>query len=319
MIEYFLLILGLFLLYKGADYLVDGSSLLAKKWGISSLVVGLTIVAFGTSLPELIVNIFASLQGNADVSYGNIIGSNMFNVLFILGLAAVLIPLKVQNSTVWREIPFALLAVIVFFILSNKSYFNGSNLLTRVDGFILLLFFFLFLYYIFTLIQAKTTTSADTLEKKSNYSLPIISLMIVGGLAALYFGGKFTVNSAVAIARQMGISELLISSTIIAGGTSLPELVTSVIAALRKEMDLSVGNIVGSNIFNIFLIIGVSAVISPLTPPPGINFDFIILLIAATLLFLFMFIGSKYKLDRWQGAVFLVLYVVYVIFIINRG
>jgi len=319
MLEYLGVVLGLVLLYKGADYLVNGSSFLAQRWGVSSLVIGLTIVAFGTSMPELVVNIFASLKGNAEISYGNIVGSNIFNILFILGIAAILVPLKVQRSTVWKEIPFALLAVLALLFLSNEKILNSSaiNTLTRVDGVILLVFFLIFLYYIFRLM--KETKNNVNNEVKNQHSPLAIFLMIAGGLAALYFGGKITVQSAVAIARQIGISDLLISSTIIAGGTSLPELVTSVVAVLRKEMDLSVGNIVGSNIFNIFWILGVSAAISPLTVPVGINFDFLVLLLATLLLFIFMFIGTRNKLNRWQGVVFILLYAAYVVMIIGRG
>ena len=319
MIEYIYLILGLALLYNGAGYLVEGSSSLAKKLGISALVIGLTVVAFGTSMPELIVNVFASLKGNAEVSYGNIIGSNIFNILLILGLASVIKPLAVQRSTVWKEIPFALLAALVLFAMSNKLLLGGAaNNLTIADGLIMLFFFVIFLYYVFELAKDKPKESNMEIEVKKHSSTAIF-LMIIGGLAALFIGGKLTVAGAVAIARQIGISELLISSTIIAAGTSLPELVTSVVAAIKKEMDLSVGNVVGSNIFNIFLIMGVSSLISPLAVPAGINFDFIFLTATTLLLFIFMFIGKKHELDRWEGAMFLLMYVAYVAFIIRRG
>ncbi|MDD4897900.1 MAG: calcium/sodium antiporter [Methanocellales archaeon] len=311
--------MGLALLYKGADYLVDASSNLAKRLGISSLVIGLTIVAFGTSMPELIVNVYSSFQGNADVVYGNIIGSNICNILMILGLAALLMPLKVQSSTVWKEIPFALLAAITLFILSNETFFNlaNTNSLTRTDGIILLFFFIIFLYYVFGLTKCKEE-SAIGVEVHKHKGI-ILFFMMAGGFAALFIGAKLTVDSAVNIARQFGVSDLLISSTIVAVGTSLPEMVTSAMAALKKEMDLSLGNIVGSNIFNIFFIMGVSAVISPLAVPVGINFDLIILIIATILLFIFMFSGTKHKLDRWEGIIFLLLYVVYIAIIITRG
>ncbi len=320
MLDYLLLILGLALLYKGADYLVEGSSSLAKRLRISSLVIGLTIVAFGTSMPELIVNVFASIKGEAAVSFGNIIGSNIFNILLILGMAAVIVPLTVKKSTAYKEIPFALLAVAVLFVMSNKSFFFGypGNVLTLADGIIMLIFFIIFLIYILGLIRAGKKNHHEEPETKHHPLFKLI-LMIMGGLVALFLGGEFTVRGAVSIARQLGISELLISSTIVAAGTSLPELVTSVVAAIRKEMDISVGNIVGSNIFNIFLIMGVSAVISPLTVPSGINYDFIFLGAATVGLFAVMFIGTKRKIDRWEGITFLLMYAAYLAFLIKRG
>ncbi|MDD2665805.1 MAG: calcium/sodium antiporter [Methanocellales archaeon] len=320
MLEYLGLILGLALLYKGADYLVDASSSLAKRLGISSLVIGLTIVAFGTSMPELIVNVYSSFQGNADIAYGNIVGSNICNVLVILGIAALLMPLKVQSSTVWKEIPFALIAALTLFAMSNEAFFNlaSTNSLTRTDGVVLLFFFMIFLYYVFGLTRSKQGESAIGVEVHKHKGI-ILFFMMAGGFAALYVGGRLTVDSAVNIARQFGISELLISSTIVAVGTSLPELVTSFMAALKKEMDLSVGNVIGSNIFNISFIMGVSAVISPLAVPVGINFDFIVLIIATILLFIFMFSGTKRRLDRWEGMILLLLYVVYIAVIVVRG
>ncbi|HLC95784.1 MAG TPA: calcium/sodium antiporter [Candidatus Nanoarchaeia archaeon] len=318
MIEYLSLIIGLALLYKGADWLVEGASALAKRLGISALVIGLTIVAFGTSMPELIVNIFASIQGKADVSFGNIIGSNIFNILFILGIAGLLTPLTVQKSTVRKEIPLGMVAVIVLFIMSNKALFNSNfqNTLTKTDGIILLLFFALFLLYIFNLL--KHSAKNETLDIKKYSSLKLFFL-ITGGLIALFIGGKFTVDGAVSIARQLGVSELLISATIIAGGTSLPELVTSIVAAIRKEMDISVGNIVGSNIFNIFFIMGISVVIAPLPAPLGINMDFLVLGITTLLLYLFMYSGKRHTLDRWEAAIFLLLYAAYTTLVIYRG
>lgn len=317
MLEYFLFAAGFILLLKGADFLVDGASALAKKLGISALAIGLTIVAFGTSMPELVVNIYASIQGQPDVSYGNIVGSNIVNILFILGLAAVLSPLKVKKSTVWKEIPFSFLAVLTFFFLSNKSFWdNGAqNILARTDGIILLLFFALFMYYIIELVKkSKNHTTAI-----KDYSLRLSILMIIGGLVALNIGGKLVVDGAVFLARQIGFSELFISATIVAIGTSLPELVTSVVAALKKEYDLSVGNIVGSNIFNIFFIMAITSILSPVQVPAAINADFAFLFLATLALFAAMFIGKKHKLERWQGIVFILLYFLYVLFLFWRG
>ncbi len=294
---------GLVLLYKGADWLVRGAASLARKFGISPLVIGLTVVAFGTSMPELVVNVFAA--GNSGVTYGNIVGSSILNILLILGIAGAITPIVVKKSTVWKEIPFALLGAAILWILSD-------NILSRVDGAILISLFIIFLLYILRLLKR-----APKGGSKENYSS--LGLLIVGGLAALLLGGKLTVDGAVSFARQIGISEFLISSTIVAAGTSLPELVTSVVAVARKEMDISVGNIVGSNILNLFFIMGISAMISPVTVPMGINLDFIVLLAASILLFLFMFSGTRHRLDRWEAVLFLVLYLGYLLMVIYRG
>ncbi len=322
MIEYILFVAGIALLIKSADYLVDGSSSLAKKFGVSSIVIGLTIVAFGTSMPELIVNIIASLKGSGDIAFGNIIGSSMANTLLILGIVALITNLKIKKGTTWKEIPFSFLAVLVLLVFSISSLLNksGRDFLSRTDGIILILFFSIFLYYIFEMTKKdmKIKKSSNDLEIKKHSNL-VISLMIIGGVIGLFLGGKWTVDGAVIIARTFGLSEFLISSTIIAAGTSLPELITSVVAVLKKNVDLGVGNIVGSNIFNIFWVLGLTAIINPLRFSEFIRIDLIILLFATFLLFLFMFLGKKHKLEKWQGATFLLIYISYIIYIIIRG
>ncbi|PQV43160.1 calcium/sodium antiporter [Methanohalophilus euhalobius] len=318
MISYLLIILGIVFLYMGGNWFVEGASALAKRLGISSLVIGLTVVAFGTSAPELIVNIMASFQENSGMAFGNIIGSNLINTLLILGLAGVIAPLSVQSSTVWKEIPLSMLAVLVLVVLSNKIALadDSINVLTRVDGLILLFFFLIFVYYIFESIKNNKVSPSNKVEKYSGMN---ILLMLIGGLTSLIIGGRMTVDGAVSIARDMGISDFLISSTIIAAGTSLPELVTSVSAAIKKEMDISMGNIIGSNIFNIFLVMGISSTISPLMVPTGVNTDLSILAIATFLCFLFMFTGKKHSLERWEAIIFVTMYIGYVLFIIQRG
>lgn len=320
MLEYALLAVGFLLLLKGADALVDGSSSLAKKIGVQPLVIGLTIVAFGTSMPEMAVNILAAFRGAADISFGNILGSNIANILLILGISSLIIPLKVQHSTVWREIPFAMLATIVLFVQSHKNYFNGSGAatLTRTNGLVLLCFFALFLYYVYTVAKNKPHEELEGVETKYN-SLPVIFSVILASLVALYFGGRWVVDGAVAIAKLLGLSELFISATIIAIGTSLPELVTSIVAARKKEFNLSVGNIIGSNIFNIFLVMGVTATIAPAAVPAGISTDFFFLFGATIALFAAMFIGRKHELERWQGGLFLIGYAMYLAFLLIRG
>ena len=321
MIEYILFVIGIILLLKGADYLVDGASALAKKLRVPTLVIGLTIVAFGTSMPELVVNIIAALKGSGDIAFGNIVGSNIFNILLILGVASVMRNLKVQHSTTWKEIPFSLLAVVVLFVFAGKLFLDKLNIhsILRVEGIILVLFFIIFLYYVFELARRNKNKLEDNKLEIKKLSHWKIWLYILGGLVALYFGGKWTVDGAVSLARLIGISEYLISLTIVAGGTSLPELVTSVIAARKGDADLAIGNIVGSNIFNIFWILGVSAIITPIILPAFAIADLVVLLGTTLLLFLFMFIGKKHELERWQGVIFILLYVAYVYYLIIRG
>ncbi len=321
-IKIILFFLGIILLIKGANWLVKGSSSLAKKLGVSTLVIGLTVVAFGTSMPELIVNLLAAIKGSGEVAFGNIIGSNISNILLILGITAFICNVRARHSTVWKEIPFALLSVLVLFTLSNK-FFNGTRifLLNWTDGLILLFFFGIFLYYASELTQIKKSKKKKKKEKINTEKLSNkkISLLIFLGLIALYFGGIWTVNGAVFIAQQFGLSEFLISATIIALGTSLPELVTSITAALKKEVDLAIGNIVGSNIFNILWVFGITSLIAPIKIPRFINLDLAILLITTLLLLLFMFTGKKQQLEKRHGIYFIVLYILYILFIVLRG
>jgi len=297
--------------------LVDGSASLAKKLKIPAIVIGLTIIAFGTSAPELVVNIFAGAHGQSDIAIGNIIGSNIVNILLILGLAAVIFPLKIQNNTTYKEIPLALLAVIVMVIVSNDLLIDvvNENLISRTDGLILLLFFIIYLYYIYS-ISKKSTDNESAIQLYHN-GLSI--LMMAGGLAAMVIGGRWIVNGATEIARLLGMSEAMIGLTIVAIGTSLPELAASTVAAYKKQADIAVGNIIGSNIFNIFWILGLSATIRPLNFNVAMNTDLIILLATMLLLFVALFVGKKHFLDRWQGAIFIVMYVFYLIFQIYRG
>lgn len=318
-LTYILFFIGFALLIKGADLLVDGASSLAKRLGISALVIGLTIVAFGTSAPELIVNILASINGNTDIAIGNILGSNIANILLILGISAVIYPLAVKKGTVWKEIPLAFLAVIVLAFMANDAWIDNSpfSALTRIDGFILISFFIIFLYYVFGISKAE---SADTVETTPcTYSLWRSSLMIGGGLLGLVIGGKWIVDGAVAFATGLGVSEALIGLTVVAVGTSLPELATSAVAAYKKDVDIAVGNIIGSNIFNIFWILGVSAIIRPLPFSPMLASDVFVTVLATLLLFIFLFVGKRHILERWQGVCFVTLYVGYVVYLVFRG
>lgn len=309
------LLAGFVILIKGADWLVSGASSLARKYGIPDLVIGLTIVAFGTSAPELVVSVFAAVQNYQDIVFANVIGSNFFNLFAILGIAGLITPLAVQSSTVWKEIPFSLLALIVIFLLGNEFLSGSLKLISRVDALILLIFFCLFLLYIYR--QMKADVSDAVVPDRQLPGIKI-GLFIILGLGGLILGGRIVVNNAIELAEAFGVSEKIIGLTIVAAGTSLPELATSVVAAYRKNNDIAVGNIIGSNIFNIFLILGISALIRPINYNMSFNTD--IYLVAAGTIFLFMamFLGGKRKLDRWEAGLLLIAYIAYTVFLINR-
>lgn len=315
LLQIILLILGLALLIKGADWLVDGATALAKRYKISDLAIGLTIVAFGTSAPELVVNAFASIQNHQDIVFGNVIGSNNFNLFIILGIAGLITPLAVQSSTVWKEIPVSFFAIGILFVLTNDFIFEDANVLTRVDGFILLFLFVLFLYYVYK--QLRTDTSEQKAVEKS-YTTVKIWVFIVLGLTGLVVGGRLVVINAVEIATILGMSEKVIGLTIVAAGTSLPELATSVVAALKKNNDIAVGNIIGSNIFNIFFILAVGSIIRPINYDQLFNIDLYILAGGTIFLFIAMFTGQKKKLDRWEAGILLISYICYLVYVVGK-
>ncbi|MCK4626514.1 MAG: calcium/sodium antiporter [Phycisphaerae bacterium] len=310
------MVAGLVLLIAGAEVMVRGASSLAKKMSISEIAIALTVVAFGTSAPELVISIFAAGGGQPDIVFGDVIGSNMANTLLILGVAGLIYPLSVQKSTVWKEIPFLLLATLVVFLLVNDSWggAGAANLLSRTDGLVLLGFLAIFLIYTFGISKIELADQYDVVT----YSYRASVLMIVGGLTALFFGGRFTVSGAVDIATQLGVSEKLIACTIIAGGTSLPELATSAIAAYRKRCDIAVGNIVGSCILNLLMVLGVSGMVYPIAYSPSFNVDSLALIAATVILFLTMFTGKKRKLDRWEAVLLIMGYVAYVGYLLHR-
>jgi cation:H+ antiporter len=284
-----LLLVGFAILIKGADFLVNGASSIAKKNGISNLAIGLTVVAFGTSLPELIVSLFAAIDGKNDASFGNVIGSNTFNLLFILGISGIIFPLSVQRNTVKYEVPLSLLAAIILFAVVNDTLLWGSdsNIMGRIDSLILMAFFALFLYYIYrTMSNTVEMEEGEPIKLYSNY----ISVgMIIGGLAFLIGGGKLVVDNAIEIAAHFGLSEKFIGLTILAAGTSLPELATSAVAAYRKNTDIAIGNVVGSNIFNIFFILGLTGLVHPMEYSVAMNMDIYVLCASTVLLMIFMF------------------------------
>jgi cation:H+ antiporter len=312
-----LIIAGFALLIKGADWLVDGASALAKKNNISDLAIGLTIVAFGTSAPELVVNTFAAFDNHSEIVFGNIIGSNIFNLLAILGIVGLITPIVVQSSTVWREIPMSLFAALLLFLLCNNVFFESAHFqLSRWDGAILFVAFLGFLFYVYK--QMKTDPSANAQTSGKQLSTLKIWVFIIIGLTGLIVGGKIVVNGATKIAETLGVSQKIIALTIVAAGTSLPELMTSVVAALKKNSDIAIGNIVGSNIFNILLILSVSSFIRPIDYNPVFNTDLMILTGGTLLLFSAMFTGKKQKLDRWEAALLLIAYIAYTIFLIYK-
>lgn len=316
MLTYFLFVLGFIFLIKGADYLVDGASAIAARLSIPHIVIGLTIVSFGTSAPELIVNLMASLNGNSDLSLGNIMGSNISNILLILGISGTIYPMTLKRATVWREIPFALLAVVVLLFTANDAFFDGHpfNIVSRIDGAVFILFFIIFMYYTFGISKIANDT-----EKVEDHSIPMSLGMIIIGALGLALGGDWIVKGATQIGLAFGLTEKLIGLTIIAIGTSLPELATSAVAAYKKNADIAVGNIVGSNIFNIFFVLGITSFVSPLNYNVNLNFDISIVIFATIILFFSAFVGKKHALDRWQCMMFLVFYIVYMSYVVIRG
>jgi len=316
---------GFVFLIKGADFLIDGASLIAKKFGISAFVVGLTIVAFGTSVPELVVNISASLHGSSDIAIGNILGSNIANIFLVLGVSAVMIPVVVKRRVMQKEIPISLLAILVMAFIANDSLVDPgeTSMISRDDGIILIAFFMFFLYYVYTI--ARKGKPKKEVEQFGHEKFALSDglkpfLYIIIGLAGLVLGGDWVINGAISIASYAGVSESLIGLTILAIGTSLPELVTTVVAVGKKKSDIAVGNIIGSNIFNIFWILGVSAIILPIPFDASMNFEVLTVVLATSLMIVFLkYVGEKYQINKWQGMVFLTFYTIFLLLIIMRG
>ena len=313
-IDYLLFLPGFYLLIKGADILVEGASSLAKRLKVSDLVIGLTIVALGTSAPELAVNISASYKGQTGIAISNVLGSNIANILLILGVSSIIRNVTVKENTVWKEIPFSLLAAIIVFLQANDVFFGAGtkNQISRNDGLEMLAFFIIFLYYIFSI--AKEENIFEDEIPKLQLSLGKSILYIIVGLILLPLGSDWVVNGAVRVAKFFGISEAYIGLTIVAIGTSLPEMATSIVAAYKKNSDISIGNVVGSNIFNVFLILGISSVIRPLEFSTKNNVDVVMTVLASLILFFSLFVGKKHEVERSQGILFLLIYIIYLIF-----
>lgn len=318
-LELLLLLIGFVLLIKGADFLVEGASGLAKRVGVSDLVIGLTIVSFGTSAPEVIVSLLSAIRGNTDLALGNIIGSNIANILLILGIAATIYSLRIKSTTVSKEIPLVLVASVSLFLLANDSLFEGTlgSAVTRVDGLMLLMLFAIFMYYIWGLSRRGDKVHPENVHRLSPARAAVY---ILGGIVGLALGGNWIVNGATTIAQALGVSQALIGLTIIAIGTSLPELATSAVAAWKKNADIAVGNVVGSNLFNILFVLAITSIVRPLPFAPSLNFDIIIMIGAAALLLTAAFTGKKKRaIERWEGILFLLLYAGYLVYLVLRG
>ena len=343
MIDVLILIAGLALILLGANYLVDGASAIAKRWGISEFIIGMTIVGIGTSTPEMVVSFLSAAQGNADIAVGNVIGSNIFNILMILGITALIMPLPLTGNNIKKDIPFALLAAATLIFAGADIMLDGApaNIISRTDGLMLLSLFGVFMAY--TIYSSQTSTGmslqspAGISQNNASSTLPdstslpdssegeikqrpiwLALIMVVGGLAGLIYGGDLFVASSTALAKMLGVSDAVIAVTIMAGGTSLPELASCVVAAMKKNADLALGNVIGSNVSNVFLILGGSAVIHPLGMSNIGFFDLGTLLLATVLLFIAAFTFRKRSLDRMEATIFVLLYIGYIILTLNK-
>lgn len=316
MIEYLFFVIGLFLLIKGADFLIEGASDMASRLGISKLIIGLTVVAIGTSAPELFVNIIVAIKGESDIAVGNIIGSNIANILLILGIMLFASNIKIEKEALKKEIPYSFLITLLLLFFALTTVTKGhNNSLSLIEGLILMGFFVLYINRMYKLSKKKEIKHKIKFENKKPF-ITIANLIL--GILGLYMGGELVVNSSIFIATNLGVSEYVISLTIIAIGTSLPELVTGIVSVVKKQAEMGVGNIIGSNIFNMLWVLGLTAVIRETTFPAYASFDIIFLLIATNLLFLFAISQNENKLKKIHGASFLIIYAAYVLFLFLR-
>lgn len=319
MLNILLLIGGLALILVGANGLTDGAAAVAKRFHISDLVIGLTIVAFGTSAPELVISVISALHGSAELAIGNVVGSNIFNVLVIVGCTALVLPIQIGEGTLSKEIPFVILASLVLFVCANDVMLDGAatNVIDRSDGLLLLAFFLIFMSYTFAIARSGTAEEAEG-EKVKPMPVWKSTVYIVGGLAGLIFGGQFFVDGASGIARSLGVSESMIGLTLVAVGTSLPELATSIAAALKKKPGIAIGNVIGSNLFNIFFVLGCSATVFPLPMGKINNFDLWVMIASAMLFWLVGWFFKKRTITRGEGGLLVVCYIVYTAYLIAK-
>lgn len=317
LIECLLLIVGLALVVLGADFLVDGASSIAKRFGVSDFVIGLTIVGMGTSAPELVVSFIGALQGNGDIAIGNVVGSNIFNVFMILGATALILPMDITPMNRKKDIPLNIAITLIFIALGmSRTLFGiGDDVLGRLDGAILLV---LFAAYIYMCFRFDTANQTESTENEKVIKPALAAVLIVAGLAGLVFGGRMFVNSATSIAKMLNVSDKLIAITILAGGTSMPELVTCIVAAFKKKGQLALGNILGSNVFNILLILGGSALIHPLSMAGMSYVDLGALLLSSLVIWASIHTNKKNQLDRADGLLLLILEAAYMTFLIIK-
>ena len=313
-----LLFFGLLVLIKGAGFLVEGASSVAKRFGISPLAIGLTVVSLGTSMPELLVSLMSGLQGRSGLAVANVIGSNIANVLLVLGVAAMIRPLPVRNSTVVSEIPFSLSAALLLGFLANAHLFTDIPVLSisQLDGAILLFFFLLFMIYVY---KSSVTKESPVSQVEPKGNMVRASVLMLLGAVGLYFGGQWVVDGAVGLAQTWGINDALIGLTIVAVGTSAPELVASAVAAYRNQTDIAVGNIVGSNILNLLWVLGVTSSIVELPFEVVSNMDLLVVIGSSALLILALISSKKYTVNRFHGALFVSLYLAYLTYVVIRG
>ncbi len=311
-----LFLVGLFLIVKGADFLTDGASAVARKLKVSTLVIGLTIVAFGTSLPELVVSTISSMEGHGDMSMGNVVGSNIFNTLAIVGITALFLPIYCKKDLLIRDIPMNIIVSIMLMVL--VFFIDGTNVLTRTEGIALLVVFAIYLWATFYTSMKKSKQAEEEAEYKG---MPMwkAGLLICIGLAFLVLGGNWLVDGASGIATKLGVSESIIALTIVSAGTSIPELATSVVAARKGDADMAMGNVVGSNIFNILFILGVASTLSPITMGDIGYIDFVFMIASVLLLALFGFFGKQHKINRWHGMVLTATIIIYYVYLIVQA
>ena len=315
LVQTLILIGGLILILLGANYLVDGSSSIAKKFGLSEFVIGLTIVGIGTSSPEMVVSFMSAIQGKAEMAIGNVVGSNIFNTLIILGIPALISPLTITRNNIRKDIPVNFFVTILLLLLGmNFSIFKfGENVISRFDGIILLA---VFAWYLWSSFRSDNGDETEEGEEIKTRNIPVSILMIVGGLGALVFGGRLFVNSATALAQMFGVSDKFIAITVMAAGTSMPELATCIVAALKGRGQLALGNILGSNIGNILLILGGSALIHPLSFSGMTIVDIIAVAICPIFIYLCAFLFRKKEIDRAEGIIFLLTEAAYMWYLI---
>ena len=318
MLEVVLLVLGFLFIVKGADFLVDGSSSLAKRFGISDIAIGLTIVAFGATSPEFMVNVFAGLSGKSQIALSTALGNNIISILLILGIAALIHPLRISRDVAVTEIPLVLLASLVLGILANDRFFDyaESSTISRTDGLVLIAFFVIFIHHIFEIARSRFQERKPAEIQIHNTWRSL--LLIAVGFLGLYLGGQWVLRGAVATASYLGLTESFVAITIISFGMSLPEIVMTIIAAHKKHDGLAVGNVIGSVIFNTFLTLGVTSAINPIPVGGTDNASIFMVAVACLLLFLIVIFRKKPVLRRWQGFLFLVLYFSYIIFLVTR-